>query len=69
MLSMKINERPDLRYDILLDGVAEHLAVGRTNLQRYLERYGIIGTRYDSVLRQLERKGAVQVEISWLRKI
>jgi hypothetical protein len=57
-----VSERPDMDYDISLDGKLQHVSVARKNLKRQLAPY-LIEEKYSDVMRQLAGEGKATVEI------
>jgi hypothetical protein len=63
MSILAVTERPDMDYNISVDGKLAHESVTRLTLKRQLAHYNIVDGRYDELMQQLAGKGKASIEI------
>jgi len=63
MSILTVAERPDMDYNISVDGKLAHESVTRLVLKRQLAHYNIVDGRYDELMRELAGKGKASTEI------
>jgi hypothetical protein len=63
MSILTVAERPDMDYNIFVDGKLAHESVTRPVLKRQLAHYNIVDGRYEELMRQLAGKGRASAGI------
>jgi len=61
--TLVVNERPDFRFDVLVDGEARHVSITWGTLDRQLAAYNIVGDSFKAFLNDLVLNSVATAEI------
>jgi hypothetical protein len=63
MPALNVREKPDMTFNIFMEGYLLHESVEKPDLKRYLSRYHVIDEKYNDLMKELAGNGIATVTI------